>query len=413
MLIEELMSFLPKKYDRIAFVYFSSKQERLDVNQLSLHKKVSEHFLDEELVADDVDKDKDKVVYVISLPLDGSLDLKKVEKLAFLGEGAVYTLIHKALNELALSVVRKIIDSGKYVSDVSMFSSLNQYACITFVDSSKNAHPIIQKDLMEKGSKKRGRGKDSNSILSEQLAELKKENKRLRSLWDNAKEETAYYKKRNQITMSSFSFRFGNLFVEASKSPKKFFLFPCSITKFLFNRAYKKILAEQGKANAFGEQLHRKNTHKIVDEKNGELRSLIKKISDKDADKLGEYLVDFNPTDDWMAVVGSDGENLPVDLQVSKDIKQIYPNTWFLLFKKELPNRIIIDHDVMAQGGKWGSCLEGGAYGYPYHLVELLSFCSSHSIRVVLWKEYGGQNVMSSDLLYFVSEVYSGKDKKS
>ncbi|MBD3896230.1 hypothetical protein IEI94_10250 [Halomonas sp. ML-15] len=249
---------------------------------------------------------------------------------------------------------------------------------------------------------------EENRFLSKEVIELKKKNETLKSLWNGAQQEIGYYKENNRAIKASFSYRFGNLFAESVKSPRKLVFLPISMVEFLASGVWKKIVFHYKKSratNSIGKEKYKK-TEGFKNYEDGALRALINKVSDEDMNKLASYLISFEPTGYWVALVSEGEVSPPKALQLSGDTQQVHPNTWFSLFKNSPPYRVVIDHEAVARGGKWASCIEGGAYGYPYHLVEMLSYCSSHSIDIVLWKRSEGQSSLVSDFSSFISKVY-------
>jgi hypothetical protein len=235
----------------------------------------------------------------------------------------------------------------------------------------------------------------------EQIVELQS----IKAEFANNTAKLVHSRFRNNLIKSSFSYRFGNIFALAAKSPKRLLLLPITIFAFLIDRVFNKLRIVLSKKKP-------KKKLQVSEEKlaitlaSADTSPLESDFSfDPHTLTLAKYLSTNLPVADWTAVISSDW--LQARLTGYGEFIQLQPNDWQAIFDTRLPERLLVDSLDLLEHSAWRSCLQGGAYGYPAKLNDLLRYCQSRGIETVLWHnaEPGGNRVVAEMASQF-SKVY-------
>lgn len=211
-------------------------------------------------------------------------------------------------------------------------------------------------------------------VSSKEVERLNKEVAVLGSEKAGLQAEMLYYKEKYKSTKSSLSFRFGNIFVNAGKSPKALLFLPFTLFVF-FVKSIKKAV---GYRLIKKERKHRTSSFESEEKENLTYvnKILPTRVEAENRKMLSDYLVNSIPTGSWVGIVG---ERCIKDEKTSDKIIELHPNSWEKLISSNCPDRVIINQAGM-DTGPWSSNKDGLAFSYPYHLIELLKHCQSKKI---------------------------------
>ncbi|UYG01951.1 hypothetical protein OCT51_12120 [Halomonas sp. LR3S48] len=435
MILEDLLSRLTVAYGEIKFIYFVEDQARLSNAHLELYDNLNELHWDE------ITKENEpaNAIYILSIPHGRWPNFLEIKKFLSGRRKKVYLLCSKDLFNRSNEIILNSSVPGHFIERVVPFHSLSQDYCIEVSRSDSVGTGYLERaaseGLIERNIRKQLREEillvkaeliranlerdtlaterkklaEEQNRMEAELARLTAEankSKDLQALLTNTEAELTYHRDRSRSIKATASYQFGNLFVEAARSPKKLLLLPYTVTRFISVGLVKKIKTQRNR---------KRNISKIehVNKEKKSLYELVKRTADSDEEKLAAYLTGIEPGKDWVGIIGSSWFSSQF---AADEIIQLHPNTWLSLFKKEAPSKILIETSFMdTGGGSWASCLEGGAYGYPYHLIELLSFCRENAIPTTLWHtSESGDGSLALDIFPFLDKILvtSEKDKQ-
>lgn len=241
--------------------------------------------------------------------------------------------------------------------------------------------------LVSEAKKERGEQAKKIEKLEKTISQLSSEKEGLRS-------ESLYHKEKYKATRGSLSFKFGNIFVNAAKSPKALLLLPYTLTIFFIDNAKKKINFELfKKVNNQPTVSGHRNVIEGKADHSSHTEILPTRIGSQDRNILADYLFDTSPKSRWVGVIGEADD---IRQESNCEVVALHPNSWEKKVNANQPEKIIINQGGM-ESGPWSSCKDGLAFSYPYHLLELLKYCKSKAIAI----EFVGSEKISIDFLTY------------
>ena len=409
MLIDGLFAkLLAKNISQIRLVYFSEDSGRLTSSQVTQFPQVRECNWTGEWSGL---QGEHETAYVFSMPSGGWPHEFNLEDVLTAQSHSVYLLVPEKYIDNPGQLLFRVVTPNVVISSLSVFGSLSQDYVLEvrhvrsigsrylsqiiselpfekLQNSHRNTLLLSQQSELDKISSKNAALSDEldkisskNAALSDELDKVSSNNA---ALSDQANTEIVYHKERHRQLKSSFSYRFGNIIARSVKSPSGIILLPFRITTFFFTGVKKKLGIYISRYRAAQEHTSKNPFTALREILTGKARSApAKKVIDKNSLQLANYLRNDKLEDKWTAVISSNW--LFERIKEYPGVHSLHPNTWAAMFEERLPARLVVDSLDMLKNSPWLLNLEGGAYGYPGKLVELLEYCSSHGVETVLW----------------------------